>query len=126
LGFPGNELDRPLTSVKKAFGGALKRAGIRDFRFRDLMHTFASYLVMNGAHLLTVQELLGHKDIKTTMRYSHLSSDSARIAVRNLARIYHVIDTNMAQSEYHKNIENRKPAIYKDAPVAQADRAAVS
>ncbi|NLI99416.1 site-specific integrase [bacterium] len=64
---------RPYGNWRKAFETACNRAGVVDFRFHDLRHTFASYLVMAGVDIRTVQELLGHKDIKMTLRYSHLS-----------------------------------------------------
>jgi integrase len=60
-------------NVKKSFATALRRAGIRDFHFHDLRHTFASHLVMAGIDITTVSKLLGHKGLAMTLRYSHLS-----------------------------------------------------
>jgi len=51
---------------------ALKEADITDFRFHDLRHTCASLLAMNGATLLEIAQVLGHKSISMTQRYSHL------------------------------------------------------
>jgi len=65
----------PFGDIKKGFLSALKRAGIEDFHFHDLRHTFGSYLVMQGVDLKTVQQVMGHKEIQTTMRYSHLSPE---------------------------------------------------
>lgn len=73
-------------NFRKAFTTAMEKAGIKDFRFHDLRHTFASHLVMAGADLNTVRELLGHKDLKMTLRYSHLSPDHKTRAVELLAR----------------------------------------
>jgi integrase len=71
-----------------AFRRACKRAGINDFRFHDLRHSFASYLTMGGVNLRTVQTLLGHKDLRMTMRYSHLSPEHLREAVQNLDKAF--------------------------------------
>ncbi len=60
----------PLKHVKKGFKAALKRAGIEDFRFHDLRHTFASHLLMRGGALKDVQEILGHKTMTMTLRYA--------------------------------------------------------
>lgn len=70
--------------VKKSFGAALTRAGIEDFKFHDLRHTFASQMVMRGASLKEVQEILGHKTMTMTMRYAHLSQEHKKRAVNLL------------------------------------------
>lgn len=56
----------------KPWKKALEEAEIEDFRFHDLRHTTASYLAMNGASLLEIADVLGHKQIQMTKRYSHL------------------------------------------------------
>lgn len=78
--FPSKEGKR-LDNVKKSWAGLLKLAGVQEFRWHDLRHTFASQLVMKGAHLNTVRVLLGHSDLKMTLRYAHLGSDDTAAAV---------------------------------------------
>jgi integrase len=64
---------KPYQDIKRSFHTALRKAGIRDFHFHDLRHTFASHLVMAGVDLTTVKELLGHKTLAMTLRYAHLA-----------------------------------------------------
>ena len=63
----------PYQDIKHSFATACKNAGIRDFRFHDLRHTFASHLVMSGQDITTVKELMGHKTLTMTLRYAHLA-----------------------------------------------------
>jgi integrase len=75
----------PYRSFRTAFENAVRRAEIPDFTFHDLRHTFASRLVMGGIDFPTVKELMGHKDITMTLRYSHLSDDHKQRAVAILS-----------------------------------------
>ncbi len=81
-----NGRGEPFKDIKKSFLQTLKKSGIVDFRFHDLRHTFASHLVMSGVDLNTVRELLGHKSLEMTLRYSHLSPDHKKRAVDILSR----------------------------------------
>lgn len=78
--FPGQDGQR-MTDVKTAWVELLKNAGVKDFRWHDMRHDFASRLVMAGVPLNTVRDLLGHSDIKMTLRYAHLAPDSKAAAV---------------------------------------------
>jgi site-specific recombinase XerD len=71
-------------SVKHPLWRACKRAGLRRIGWHVLGHSFASHLVMRGAVLKSVQEVMGHSTIKMTERYAHLSPDVRRDAVRLL------------------------------------------
>ena len=73
--------------INTAFHVALKKAKIADFRFHDLRHTCASWLVTDGATLMEVKELLGHHDITMTLRYAHLAPGRLRDAVGRLDRL---------------------------------------
>lgn len=64
--------------------GACQRAGLVDFHFHDLRHTFASWLVMAGVPLATVSTLLGHKSLSMTMRSAHLPPKHMLSGVRVL------------------------------------------
>jgi len=76
------------SSVRHAFDDAVEKAGLEDFRFHDLRHTFATRLVQNGVDLFKVKELLGHKTITMTMRYAHHYPESLRSSVEVLDTCY--------------------------------------
>lgn len=72
-------------NIKKSWTNLREKAGIPDFRFHDLRHTFASNLAMKGVDLLTIKELLGHSTIKMTEKYSHLAKNHKKEAVNKLS-----------------------------------------
>lgn len=74
--FVNPQTNKPYADIKKAFKTALKNAGIKNFVFHDLRHTFATRLIEKGVDIVVVKELLGHADISTTMIYVH--SDAKR------------------------------------------------
>lgn len=81
--FPGPDGDT-MVDIKTSWMRLLRLAKIDGFRFHDLRHTFASKLVMRGVDLNTVRELLGHADIKMTLRYAHLAPAHRAEAVEKL------------------------------------------
>ncbi len=64
-----------------------KKAGLRNIGWHTLRHTFASRLAENNISILAVKELLGHSDIKTTMRYSHINLTVLQDSIRSLETI---------------------------------------
>lgn len=67
----------------KAWYSALTRAGIEDFRWHDLRHTWASWHAQNGTPLMALQELGGWETEKMVRRYAHLAVDHLAIFARN-------------------------------------------
>ncbi|WP_300674053.1 site-specific integrase [Desulfoluna sp.] len=57
------------------FKKAVRAAGYEEYRFHDLRHTFASYMAMQGEPLKTIQDLMRHKSITSTLVYAHLSPE---------------------------------------------------
>jgi integrase len=68
-------------SIKKAFRSAVREAGMEDFRFHDLRHTFGTRAVDSGAPLTGIRDALGHASLETTNRYAHGTEDGKRRAV---------------------------------------------
>lgn len=83
LVFP-NDAGKPFDNVQTAWQSLLKDARITRFRWHDLRHHFASRLAMAGVDLNSIRQLLGHSDMKTTLRYAHLSQQHLADAVARL------------------------------------------
>jgi site-specific recombinase XerD len=83
LCFPGKK-GKPMHDVNTAWENLMEAAKIESFRWHDMRHHFASWLVMAGVDLNTVRELLGHADLKMTLRYAHLAPGHKAAAVEKL------------------------------------------
>ncbi len=75
--FPRRDLLAAI-DIRRAWENALDASGVKDFRFHDLRHSTASYLAMQGAGLLEIADMLGHRTLQMVKRYAHLSSDHKR------------------------------------------------
>lgn len=94
---------RRFKDVRRSFHSALRKTGIKDFRFHDLRHTFASQLVMAGVDITTVKELLGHKSLMMTLRYAHLAPAHKVNALAVLDGVLHREPT--IQKQYNTGCE---------------------
>lgn len=74
----------PLTGNRHWFEDAVKNAGVKDFTWHCLRHTFGSRLASRGIDLRKIQELMGHKTLTVTVRYTHLSQPDLLAAVEGL------------------------------------------
>jgi integrase len=68
--FSHNYGNDPVKTFKTAFNSAIRGSGVEKFRFYALRYAFASKLIMAGVDIVTVQELMGHKSVNMTKRYS--------------------------------------------------------
>jgi integrase len=85
--FPApNGRSGPYRGFDKHWRQALKTAGIEDFRFHDLRHTCASYLAGDGATLLEIADVLGHRSLRVTLRYVHLGTGHKRMCLEKMVQ----------------------------------------
>ena len=73
------------TDIKKSFSAACREAGITNFTFHDLRHTFGTRLADAGVDVVKIKELMGHSSIVTTMRYIHATDQGKRGAITVLS-----------------------------------------
>jgi len=85
-------------SLNQTFRKALRQAGIEELRFHDLRHTAATRIVESGANIVAVSRILGHADLKTTMRYAH-PDNSLKDAVEKLGNF----NTNRPENRTSEN-----------------------
>ena len=83
--FVGRDGKRLLSS-RHWFPRAVRMAGLTNFTWHDLRHSFASRLVMADVDIRTVADLLGHRTLTMTMRYTHLAPEHKQVAVDRLSR----------------------------------------
>lgn len=99
---------RPFKQINNSFQATLKKAGIEDFRFHDLRHTFATHFVMRGGSLKELQELLGHKTMTMALRYAHLSQEHKKKVVNLLNGL---TAPKMVNDKCYKTVTSSKSAI---------------
>ncbi len=84
---------KAIHDTNSSIASARKNAGIEDFRFYDLRHTFASRLVQQGVSLYEVMHLTDHKSVSMVQRYAYLAPDFQERAIAALNVYGHNLDT---------------------------------
>lgn len=105
LVFPNKDGKR-FDSIKKGWAGIINTANIKNFRWHDLRHHFASRLVMADVDLNTVRELLGHSDMSMTLRYAHLAPEHKANAVEKLVANVISKKVHQVQNQSDTNSQN--------------------
>jgi integrase len=95
------------TDIKKSFSAACREAGITNFTFHDLRHTFGTRLADAGVDVVKIKELMGHSSIVTTMRYIHATDQGKRGAITVLSEY--------RQQRRHKFVTNEKRQVLQPA-----------
>lgn len=99
---------------KKAFEGACRRAGIDDFRFHDLRHTYASWWVQDGGDLYRLSRILGHATLQMTARYGHLRTDDLHEELERVGRRRSQKRSQERQIEAQGSLEDDEKSIGDD------------
>ncbi len=98
---------RPVSSnANTGWRAALKRAGIEDFRFHDLRHTWASWLIMAGVPISVLQEMGGWQNINMVRRYAHFSSGHLSMHAKRIDDIFSQNVPNMSHVDFKNGTNN--------------------
>lgn len=97
-----------ITDIQKQFKRALKKAGIEDFHFHDLRHTFATRLLHNGVNVYEIMLLLGHSDLKTTLRYLGLRDE------RDLSSAVKTLDKGIEKESVETGCNGRSMTVLEN------------
>lgn len=99
------------TDIKKSFSAACREAGITNFTFHDLRHTFGTRLADAGVDVVKIKELMGHASIVTTMRYIHATDQGKRGAITVLSEYRQ----QRSRTDGHKLVTNEKRQALRPA-----------
>ena len=100
LSFTNPDTETRYTDVTKSFSAACREAGITNFTFHDLRHTFGTRLADAGVDVVKIKELMGQASIVTTMRYIHATDQGKRGAITVLSEY--------RQKQRHKFVKTEK------------------
>lgn len=92
--FVNPKTNKPYVDVKKSFNIVREHAQLKDFRFHDLRHTFATRLAMVDKEPFTLMELMGHTSLQTTMRYTHVVAGRKMEAIKKLTMYIYNTEEN--------------------------------
>lgn len=112
--FPCETNPEKPVEITKAWNTALKRAEVSNFRFHDLRHTAASYLAMEGASLIQIAEILGHKTLQMVLRYAHLSKEHVCEVLTKMAESRLQFGTQPEQPEPNSKTQSKKSRAQQD------------
>lgn len=81
----GETADSHLVNLQKPWLRVRGKAGLSDVRMHDLRHTYASVAVMSGIDPFLLKEIMGHKNLQTTLRYAHFADEAVQRAAASVA-----------------------------------------
>ena len=106
--FTNPQTGRRYRNLRHSFRKACSRAGISDFRWHDLRHTFASWHVQSGTDLYRLSRILGHSTVQMSARYAHLATEHLHQAVRDMATSMATAASDISRVEKSACFERRQ------------------